>query len=110
MENVAAALLLGLIAAQTSGSGSVPYFSETVVGVSVVGSLLVLWRFQRSIIGPLTRRAEQTERRAKESEWRLNALLRWLRETGVAIPDQILYGRPPWERNDRSDAPDVRRR
>lgn len=96
-----------VIAAQkAAGADDIPYFSQGVVGVAVMGSLFMLWRFQRSLIGPLEHRAttsdqalhdEREERR--ECEWRLGQLVEWLRdEEGMAVPDRIVYGRPPWAR------------
>lgn len=107
MENAAAGAMVLLLAAEAA-SGQIPYFGESVAVVGTLGALLVLWRFQKSIIGPLERRAASTDRRLsaearqrRECEWRFAELVQHLRtEEGLAIPDRILYGRPPWEARD----------
>lgn len=105
MEKLGALVFLAFIAAETADPG-IPYFREAVIGVSVSGSLLLLWRFQKSVVNPLTRRADSTDLRlAREirersvCEWRLGELARWLRVQGLDVPDAILYARPPWARD-----------
>lgn len=106
MENAAAGAMVLLLAAE-AGSGQVPFFGESIAVIGTLGALLVLWRFQRSIIGPLEKRAASTDRRLereerhrRECEWRVAELVRWFRSEGFAVPDRVLYGRPPWEDDD----------
>jgi hypothetical protein len=99
LELTPAAMVLLLIAAKAAGSGEIPYFSQTIVGMSVLGALFVLWRFQRSLIRPLEGRLSGEVKSRRECEWRLSELVRWLREeAGIEVPERIMFDRPPWER------------
>lgn len=82
----------------------IPYFSQGVVGITVTAALLVLWRFQRSVVKPLVERAAANDRRLARSElshrvcdWRVSELVRYHRvDLGLEVPNEIVYGRPPW--------------
>lgn len=104
MELVAVASLGALIVASQTETG-IPYFGPGVAVVGTLGALYMLWRFQRSIVQPLERRADSTDTRLRREtrqretcEWRLGELVMWLRQSeGMAVPDHILLGHPPWE-------------
>jgi len=98
------AFVAALLAAQEI-SGFAPEFSFGIAGVSVLGILALLIKLQRSVIGPLSRRAddleaalrrERLERRV--SDWRINQIAKIVNRSGgtISIPDEVMYGRPEW--------------
>ena len=103
MEKAAAVIMAAMLAAEAAEQ-QIPYFGESIAVVGTLGALIVLWKFQRSVIGPLEQRAATTDKRLtaeskqrRECEWRISELVRFLRGEGIAVPDRILYARPPWE-------------
>lgn len=87
---------LGLLAAQAAEEGGgLPYFSQTVVGISVVGILVLFWKIQRSIIHPLERRVRASEVRERVCVWRLARVVTLL-SRGEPVTMSVVTERPPW--------------
>lgn len=109
MEVAAIAAMYGaLLAAQSNGD--VPYFNEGIVGISILGILALLWKIQRSVIRPLTSRADGLDRALKLErlerrivEWRMTEVARLVRGSGIEISDSIMYGEPEWARRMREE-------
>lgn len=104
MDLVLATSLIGAwLAAQSVSDGGIPYFNEGVVGLTVAAILTLFWKIQRSYINPLANRVQDQDKELKQGRrqlaivsWRNGELIRFLRENGLAVPDNIAYGRPQW--------------
>lgn len=102
-ETVFVVSLAVFVAAQQL-SDFAPEFSFGVAGISVLGILALLIKVQRSVIGPITRRADDLERSLRRerlerrvSDWRINQIARIVNQSpGITIPDDVMYGRPEW--------------